>query len=430
MRLGSLSLLFIAAISFASAALGPKTHQNYRTEAAAAYARKDFPAARDATAAALKLRPDSPRYLYNFAALSAKMNEPAIALDYLRQLAALGVYLPAERDPDFAPLQGKPEFLAIVRTLAANREPQGHAELLAELPGRTGIFEGIAFRERTGDYFFGDVHHRCIWRRDHNGQLTRFSPEDDELLGVFGLAIDERRNTLWAAMTGLPEMAGFTKEMAGTAALAEFNLTTSELRRVIPVPGDGRDHGLGDLTIAADGTVYATDSKSPVIWKLAPGAAEIEKFVESAAFSSLQGIVFVRQTLIVADYSNGLFAIELPTADVARTAEAIVRPLAAPKATTLLGLDGLVAVPDGLIATQNGIDPQRVFHIALSPDTVVPTAATVLTASQPNFKDLTLLTLANGRATLIAQSGWDGFDPAKAPHPAAHTVRIFQVALP
>ena len=56
-------------------------------------------------------------------------------------------------------------------------------------------------------------------------------------------------------MSAVPEMSGYTPEMKGQAALAEFNLATSELRRVIPVPPDGRDHGLGDLCVAPDGTV-------------------------------------------------------------------------------------------------------------------------------------------------------------------------------
>jgi len=62
----------------------------------------------DAFAAALKLRPDSPRYLYNVAAMSALSGDPAAAISHLRQLAMLGVHLPAQQDADFASLQGQP----------------------------------------------------------------------------------------------------------------------------------------------------------------------------------------------------------------------------------------------------------------------------------------------------------------------------------
>lgn len=413
-----------------AAETAPRTHRDYRRLSEAAYARKDYAAARSANAAALRLRPDSPRYRYNAAAFSARAGDEAAALAALRELASLGVFFPAERDPDFATLQGKPGFLAALRSLAANREPRGALELRGELPGRTGIIEGIAFRDRTGEFFLGDVHYRCIWRRDARGQVTRFTAEDEELLGIFGIAIDERRNTLWATMTALPEMAGYTAEMKGQTGLAEFNLATSDLRRVIPVPGDGRDHGLGDLVLGADGTVYATDSLAPVIWKYSPEAEEIEKFVESSDFSSLQGLAFVNRVLIVSDYDNGLFAVEAPTADAARASAIVVRPLAAPAGTTLVGLDGLLSTPLGLVATQNGTNPQRIVLIALATEKQSPTAVTILASGQPALTDLTLLTLANGQPTAVAGSGWEGFDPTKSPSPRAHMVRLVQAPLP
>lgn len=421
MRL-SLVVLAVAVLPLPWSGAAEKTHREFRTEAEAAYQRKDYAAARTALRAALALRPDSPRYLHNLAAISALTGDRAAALATLRQLVAFGISVPVERDPDFASLQGTPEFQDVLRAFAANRQPHGNVTAVAELPGRTGILEGIAYRARTDELFLSDVHHRCIWRRDRDGRVVRFSAEDDELLGLFGLAIDERRNALWVAMSALPEMAGYTTDQKGQTGLAAFSLTTSELTRVVLVTGDGRPGALGDLAIAADGTVYATDSKVPVIWKLSPGAEEVEKAAESPDFSSLQGIVLIEQTLIVADYSNGLFRVELPGG--------AVTPLAPPKDTTLLGLDGLVAIPGGLIATQNGVEPQRVLHVRLSADLSRITSVAVLASGQPELTDLTLVTLANDRPTVIAGSGWDLFDATKAKQPPAHPVRILQIELP
>jgi hypothetical protein len=241
------------------------------------------------------------------------------------------------------------------------------------------------------------------------------------MLGVFGLAIDEPRNTLWAAMTALPEMSGFEKPMKGHAALAEFNLSTSELRRVIPVPTDGRDHHLGDLVVAPDGVVYMTDSAAPVIWSYSPGQEEMEKFVESRDFASLQGIVFMNRQLIVADYSNGLFAIEPATARI--------RAFAPVARATVLGIDGIVGIPGGLVATQNGIEPQRVIRLTFAPELTAIKDVSVLASGLPNLADLTLIALVNDRPTIIANAGWDGFDATKAKQPPAHTVRLFQVPL-
>ena len=423
-RLLPLATFLLLALAPASAQPTAQTHPAFRRLAETAYKAKNFAAARDAYAAALALRPDSPRYLHSLAATQALTGREDDALATLRRLAALGIATPVERDPDFASLQGKPAFNAIRSALAANREPQGEADLLAELPGRTGIIEGLVFRDRTGDLFLGDAHHRCVWRRDRNGQISRYSAEDDELLGVFGLALDEPRQTLWAATSAVPEMSGFTAAQKGHAALAEFNLVTSELRRVVAVPDDGSEHALGDLLVTREGTVYATDSTSPIIWKLTPGAEEMEKLVEHPAFISLQGLVLSNRTLIVADYANGLFAVDLSTSTP------VVRALAPPPRATLLGLDGLVAAPGGLVAVQNGVTPQRLVRIALAPDLTTVTAVTVLAAALPRMDDLALVTLVNGRPTFVANAGWDNFDPAKAAHPPAHPVRIFQTAAP
>jgi sugar lactone lactonase YvrE len=399
-----------------------ETHLDYRAIAEAAYQRKDWAAAREALGFALELQPDSPRYRRAMAAVMARGGDRKAALEQLRLLVALGVTANIEKDPDFAALQGTPDFTKILQALAENAQPRGQADVIAELPGRTGIIEGIAARDRTGDLFLADVHHRVIWRRTHTGQVQRFTQEDEELFGVFGLAVDEKRDTLWAATAAMPGVNGYTPELKGQSALVDFELSTGKIRRIIPVPGDGRDHALGDLTVAEDGTVYATDNAAPIVWQFAPEADELEKVADSPDFYSLQGIVLFQRKLFVADYANGLFSIDL--------ASRAITPLAPPPDTTLLGIDGMVLVPGGIVATQNGIEPQRLVRLALSPDLAEVAELTVIASALPNFRDLALVTLVNDRPTFIAGSGWEGYDPAKRPDPPAHTVRIFQAALP
>ncbi len=419
----SASLLLPLSPSSAQSAAS-SSHTSLRRTAEAAYQRQDFAAARDAYAAALALRPDSPRYLHHLAAKQALTGRSDDALATLQRLTALGVAPAVERDPAFASLQGSRAFNAIRTALAANREPQGSADLLVELPGRIGIIEGIAFRDRTGDLFLGDVHQRCIWRRDRDGRVTRYSAETEELFGVFGLALDETRQTLWAATSAVPEMSGFTPEQKGRAALAAFSLLTGELLRVIDVPSDGRDHVLGDLIVAPDGTIYATDSTAPIIWRYLPGGEEMDKLVENPDFVSLQGLVLTNRTLIAADFANGLFAIDLSES------APVVRAFTPPPNATLVGLDGLAPAPDGLFAVQNGVSPQRLIRVGLSSDLTALTSVTVLAAAFPHLDDLALVTLVNGRPTFIANAGWENFDAAKSAHPPAHSVRIFQATPP
>jgi hypothetical protein len=157
-----------------------------------------------------------------------------------------------------------------------------------------------------------------------------------------------------------------------------------------------------------------------VVWRFSAGAEELEKFVESPAFLSLQGIVQVRRTVVVSDYANGLFAFDL--------ADAVPRALAAPRGATLVGLDGLVVLPDALVAVQNGVEPQRVVRIALAPDVRSVESITVIAAGQPELTDLSLVTVVADQPAVLANAGWDAFDPARAEHPRAHTVRLYALA--
>jgi hypothetical protein len=158
-----------------------------------------------------------------------------------------------------------------------------------------------------------------------------------------------------------------------------------------------------------------------VIWKLAFEAEEFEKVADSPAFESLQGIVLEVQTLLVVDYANGLFRVEIGTGSISA--------LRAPEQTTLLGIDGLIAIPGGVVAVQNGVEPQRVLNVSLTPDFQSISRVQVVASALPELRDLCLGTLVNDLPTIIAGSGWENFNAARDKHPSAHTVRILHVAL-
>lgn len=417
MRLIGPSVLFCLLAPFVAAAPASLTHFDHRRAAVAAYQAKDYPAMLAACESALALRPDSARYLFNLASAQVLTAQPDAALATLNRLADLGISLPITRSEDLAPLQSRPEFAAIVERMTANIAPRGTVSTLHELPAVAGILEGPAWREKTGDLFLGDVHAHCVWRLSANGALTLFA-QSPELLGCFGLVVDETRDALWVATAALPEMSGYTTALKGRAALAELSLTTGELRRLLPVPADTREHVLGDLTLAPDGTIYLTDSAAPVIWQLAPGASALTPLCESTAFASLQGLALLNagRTLVVADYANGLHAIDLATR--------AVHSLAPPPRATLLGLDGLLAHHGKLLAVQNGLAPQRLVRLTLTPAADAITALDVLAVALPGLDDLTLLTRVADRPTVIAGSGWSSFE--KSPTPPPHAVLLIQ----
>ncbi len=91
-----------------------------------------------------------------------------------------------------------------------------------------------------------------------------------------------------------------------------------------------------------------------------------------------------------------------------------------PANLTLLGVDGLVRDGDGLIAVQNGVNPQRILRLALSPDGARITAASVLAANLPQLDEPTGGAMLDGRFVFVARSQWSDFgdDGLKTPAPA------------
>jgi hypothetical protein len=374
--------------------------------------------------AAVALRPDYPRMLVNLAAAQVVNGHADEAIATLQQLAALGVHSPVDKSEDFAALRDRKEFQAVVARLATNLRPKGKGEIAFSLPGMTGLIEGIAWREKTGDFFLGDVHLRTVWLRTKEGKVRRFSSEDDALLGVFGLAVDEDHGALWAATSAVSAMRGYTDEQKAAGGLAELELDTGKVRRVVLVPADGRDHALGDLALAADGSVFATDGADRAVWRLAPGANALERWVESPEFESLQGLAFNEdgRTLYLTDYVNGLLKVDVGTRSVRR--------LSTPPDTTLLGIDALVRAPDGsFITVQNGVRPMRVLRLTL--DSVGESVAQVdvLESAHMTMAGPALGCIAKKEFFFVGNAGWSRFETAEPKATAPRPVPVFHTKL-
>jgi sugar lactone lactonase YvrE len=378
--------------------------------------------------AAVALRPDFPRMLVNLAAAYVASERPADALATLERLAALGFASPVEKSNDFAPLREQKEFQAVVKKIAANLHPKGSGEVVFALRDVTGLIEGLAWREKTGEFYFGDVFDRAVWIRNKDGSLRRLTPEGDGLFGVFGLKIDESTGTLWAATSAVPAMRGFTPDQDGTAALAEIDMESGAVRRTIPVVrrgGDQQSHVLGDLALAPDGSVYVTDSGGPTLWRLAPGGAALEPYVESSEFLSLQGIVLLPDgAAVLSDHANGLLRVDLNSRNV--------QLYEAPPNSSLIGLDGLALTPEGnVLAIQNGLRPNRVLKIGLEGGGETISSVTVLESGHITMAAPSLGCIAtDGDFYYIGNAGWTRFENNEGQPSTPRSVPIFRTKLP
>jgi sugar lactone lactonase YvrE len=403
--------------------LAAPRHAVLLREAAVALQANDTATALTKLEEAARLRPDYPRIQINLARINTAFGHADAALAALQRLADMGLQMNVAADPAYASLQGLPAFQAVAARLAAGPPATSVSDaattVLAEV---TGIIESCLLDPVTQAWYFSDVRNRCIWRRDAGPAgtaLRKFTHDADDLDGIFKIALSADRKTLWATTATVGVMTGTDAEDGKRSALVAIDTTTGRVRGSYPVPADGHKHLLGDLVLSADGSIYATDSLSPAIWRLAPGGAALEPWLGNEDFLNLQGLALSSDggMLYVTDYANGIWRINVATKQVAL--------LTAPPNATFFGIDGLYAVPGGLLAVQNGVHPQRVLHI--EPRAAGPSPTRLAAAGRPGMTDLALGQVCNGRFHFVGNSGWSLFDPVPATPPAPRPVMILSI---
>jgi len=378
----------------------PKTARYYRQQAAAAYKAKDYTAAIESFKKAAEIIPDHPTVIYNLACMYALAGKKSEALSELSKVAEMGVIVPAEKDNDLDSIKDTPEFKLILKRFETSKAPVINSSAGFTIHEKGLITEGLAYDPAEETFYVSSVHKRKILSVNKAGEVNTFASEQDGLFSVLGMAVDAKRRHLWVTSTAFPQMVNFKKEEDGTSAVLKFDLRTKKLLKKYVLTNAGKKHALGDLTVQSNGDVFTTDSLSPAVYVIHPQKDEIELFLEDPGFGSPQGLAFSNdeQHLFMADYSTGLFDIDVKTKHVAHLA-----PLAG---ATLLGIDGLYFYKDSLIGVQNGVTPQRVVRVALSQDLKRAARLEVIEANNPVFLEPTLGVIVKDTFYFIANSQW------------------------
>ncbi|MEJ0039617.1 MAG: gluconolaconase [Gammaproteobacteria bacterium] len=139
---------------------------------------------------------------------------------------------------------------------------------------------------------------------------------------------------------GTPDATKPGQATASVAVLRTFDLATGRPLKSIPFPGST---GLNDIAVAADGTVYGTNTGAAdqpgtwVVWKLAPDG-RVSEFVKGAPLNMPNGIEV--------DGDGNIVVVNIGSADVISFAPdgRVVRTEQAAQS----GNDGLVIMPDGV----------------------------------------------------------------------------------
>jgi sugar lactone lactonase YvrE len=387
---------------------------------------KEWAAARDQARRAFAAWPRQPYYVTVYASLSARLADTAETLRALTYLADLGLSLDVASDSDFVLVRDAPALRPLLRRLAANAAPSAKSSVAATLAQDDFYPEGMSHDSAHGVWYVASVRHRKVTRVTRSGAADDFVKEgQDSLWAVLGVRADPASATLWVTTAAIPQMVGYVQADSGRSGIVAFDLATGRLKARYLLPPSAPGHLLGDLVVAPNGDVYATDSQDPAIWRILKGSDRVQEFLRHPLFRSLQGPAVhpSGRTLYVADYSYGVLAVDLNTREV--------RALPTPPRTTALGIDGMVWYDGGLIGVQNGVSPARIVRLALDPDGRRITAIDLLDrhglATEP-----TIGTVWGKRFFYVANSQWDEYDDLGRLKPGAklEPPHILELKLP
>jgi hypothetical protein len=382
--------------------------------ASALFEQGDTASAVDSAVAATDAWPRQGAYLLAAARLAAQAGRPTDAVTLLQRAAEMGFGFDAGVDP-FRSLGGVPGFATAAALGQANREPEIASSRFRTLTDVSLHPEGIAFDPGSGRVFVSSVRQRKVVVIEPDGRVADFVGPDHRVLNaVFGMTVDTARGLLWIASSATPEQLGATDDVVAASAILGVDLQSGLIRERW-VPADTTPHLLGDVVLAPDGSVWATDSRSPALYRFTPGSVlrgggTLQRFAALAELGSPQGLAFSSDGAIawIADWTTGLYRLDVATG--------VVEPVASPPALFTLGIDGLYRVgPRRLVAIQNGISPARVVALDLDAAGRRVLALSVLDRHLPVAEEPTLGVLVPGGLLYVANAPWGYYGPAGAP---------------
>ena len=110
---------------------------------------------------------------------------------------------------------------------------------------------------------------------------------ENGILSLLGVLADGRSKTLWLCSSPSPLRS---LPAVGVSSLVAFDLKSGRQKGAWPFPAPAS--ACNDITIARDGSAYATDTPNGRILVLKPHAKALELFAEDPKLKGIDGIVF------------------------------------------------------------------------------------------------------------------------------------------
>jgi mono/diheme cytochrome c family protein len=241
---------------------------------------------------------------------------------------------------------------AVATYVWAISQPPVESSLAATItiPGERVYPESIT-ATADGRLIIGSIARREIFEVRPGASLATpwIGADAETTLGVLGVYADDASDTLWACYSDFP---GSTGSPQAPSTLVAFNLESGAARRryVLPTP----QAFCNDIAVAADGTVYVTDTNNMEVDRLRPGENALQRWVGDGAFGApggiLDGISVVGSAIVVSTLATGrVYSIPVTATGAPGpvTELRLSRPLEQPDGMRVLGAASTVIAESG-----------------------------------------------------------------------------------
>jgi hypothetical protein len=342
----------------------------------------------------------SPRGTLQLMSAESFAGKPDAALHSFTQFVAMGqANEEVLKAKSFDPLRGLPRYQDIYASMAANVTSKSMASDVFRLESAARIPEDIDYDPEFKHFYISTVLGKQILQLDMAGHTRLFASAPDQW-PMMALKVDSRRRVLWATEVALDGFAAAAKKDWGRSAILEFDLHSGKLLHRIEGPPQA---ALGDMALAANGDPIVSDGEHGGLYRVNAGDQRIQR-IDAGDFVSPQTPAALSdgRHLLVPDYVRGLGLLDLNTKHVDWI------PMEGRHA--LSGIDGLYAVGNLLIATQNGTSPERVVLFTLDGSNTGIIAESIIERATATLGDPTHGVVVGNYFYYIANSGWDVLD--------------------
>lgn len=355
---------------------------------------------------AQELYPYDHRIMVQLVAGYALQNEKSKAYNLMLGMQQQGIGFDFNQLPQTESIRGTESYKYINDLLIKNAEGGSISERRFLLPPEAKLTEAISFDPQQQHFIIGTVREPGIMVLDQSGIRVPNAPDFSRHVeyGVFDLAVDASRRHLWASTSAVPQQLGYKTSDFGKNALLKLDLDSGDLLASYRIKPDGSPHGMGNIALASDGTVYLADLRSPAVYQLPPDAEQLTVLAVGPALPNIHGIALNEQDqlLYLADQNRGLAFIDLQDN----------RPylMGAPETLNLGGIEGIDYWNNHLIIIQPGMRPARVMQILLGNNGRGIVTAEPIDANHEDFHAPNFGVIAGDHYHYLAASHWTAYD--------------------